>query len=123
MCEKNIDLEQKEFANEQECQQESEVSMEELMSSMTLQPLELDISNLDGIQYDNDEFAKGIKETSFIAGQITALLNVGLTSAQAIDFLINEKTILHNLSLAKVNNKTSIEVSKNQALQIQNQQL
>jgi len=116
MSDKNID--EKVELNKQE------YTMEELMNSVsTIPPMELDISNLSAIKYDKKEFQIGINSMSLFAGAITSLINCGLSSHDALDFLVNERTIDMNLKLNAENNKTSIIISKNQAVQIDKTQI
>jgi hypothetical protein len=92
------------------------------------QVLEIDADQLQGLMsesdvlppieipfefYDSDEFYRGIHETSYLAGKITALLNVGVDQNFVLDYLLNQATIEHNLKTAEINKETSIEVSKN----------
>lgn len=68
--------------------------------------------------YDQDEFTKGIKNGSYVAGLITALKNTGLTFEQCMDYVLNEQTIKFNLEVTKMNTEMNIEMSKNQAIQV-----
>lgn len=83
--------------------------LESLMSgSDVLPPIEIPLE-----WYDTKEFHRGIQETSYLAGTITALLNVGVDQNFVLDYLLNQATIEHNLKTAQINKETSIEVSKN----------
>lgn len=63
--------------------------------------------------YDIEQFDKGIKDTSYLAGQITALLNAGLSEGTVLDLLLSKDTIAHNIEIAKINKEMNLEVSKN----------
>jgi hypothetical protein len=73
-----------------------------------LPPFEIDLE-----EYDLEEFQRGIHETSYLAGKITALLNVGLSESFILDYLLNQETIKHNLETAKINKDMNVEMSKN----------
>jgi hypothetical protein len=63
--------------------------------------------------YDADEFHKGLKDTSYLAGVITAMLNAGVDQGFVLDYLLNKETIKHNIKAAEVNKEMNIEISKN----------
>jgi hypothetical protein len=85
----------------------------ELLGGVTdidkLPPIEIELD-----QYDQDKFDKGIKDTSYTAGVITALFNAGFSEGSILDYLLSTETIKHNLEIAKINKDTNIEMSKNQ---------
>ena len=127
MSDKNVDekieLNKEEFQDEL-VSKEQQYTMEELMNSVsTIPPMELDISNLSAIKYDKKEFQAGVNSMSLFAGAITSLINCGLSSHDALDFLVNERTIEMNLKLNAENNKTSIIVSRNQVVQNEKNQI
>lgn len=62
--------------------------------------------------YDADEFHRGLKETSYAAGVITAMLNAGVTEGFVLDYLLNKETIKHNIESAKLNKEMNIEIAK-----------
>jgi hypothetical protein len=66
--------------------------------------------------YDLDEFKRGLKETSYLAGKITAILNAGFSEASALDLILSMETVKHNIKVAEINRETSVEVSKNAKL-------
>ena len=84
-------------------------------------PMELD--NLEGIKYDKKEFDKGVKDYSYVAGAISSLLNAGLSSTDALNYIINRETIEHNFKLQEIINANNKEVAEIQELKIQSQQL
>lgn len=68
----------------------------------------MNLENVEASQYDRDKFLKGIKDVSYLAGQITGLQNVGLSEdgVLALIAMLLEKELLpttmkHNLELAK----------------------
>lgn len=66
--------------------------------------------------YDDAQFYKGIHETSYLAGQITALLNVGVSESFVLDYLLSKDSIAHNIEIAKINKTMNVDISKNQKL-------
>jgi hypothetical protein len=86
--------------------------LQELLSgsdSDRIPPFEIDL-----LDYDVEEFNRGIKETSYLAGMITAMLNVGVSESFVLDYLLSKDTIAHNIKVAEINKETNIEISKNQ---------
>ena len=71
--------------------------------SEKLPPIVLDVE-----EYDESEFNRGIKETSYLVGKVTALLNCGLSESTVLDYLLNEATIDYNLKAAGIN----LEIAK-----------
>lgn len=84
-------------------------------------PMELE--NLKGIKYDKKEFDKGVKDYSYVAGAISSLLNAGLSSTDALNYIINRETIEHNFKLQEIINANNKEVAEIQELKIQSQTL
>lgn len=106
----------------QENEQELDIDLSELVGESditnTLPPIELDMED-----FDIDEFERGISDTSYDAGVITTLLNTGVTEGFVLDYLLNKATIDHNIQLAKLNNETQIQISKNQKIALDKQEL
>ena len=109
-----------------EQEKDKEISMEDLIAMMEegsgeietkediLPAIELDLSNIFDCKINKEKFQKGLDSGSEILGFITALKQGGLDSSVALNILLNEHTILHNIEMAKINSETSKEVSKNQ---------
>jgi hypothetical protein len=86
--------------------------LEELMSgSNKLPPIEIPFEF-----YDDKQFYQGIKDTSHIAGVITALLNTGVTESFVLDYLLSKDSIAHNIKVAEINKSMNVEMSKNAKL-------
>lgn len=86
--------------------------LQELMNvSEQLPPIEIDVED-----YDQAEFQRGIDDSSYLAGQITALLNAGVSEGFVLDYLLNQATIDHNIKAAEVNKEMNIEIAKNQRI-------
>jgi hypothetical protein len=63
-----------------------------------------------------EKFKKGLEDMSYEAGRISTLLKVGISTSDAIAYILTEKTMINNIDVAKINQTTSIEVSKNQCV-------
>ncbi|WP_310877150.1 hypothetical protein [Priestia megaterium] len=93
--------------------------LQELMNvSEQLPPIEIQMED-----YDQDEFHRGIKDSSYLAGQITALLNAGVSEGFVLDFLLNQATIDHNIRAAEINKEMNIEIAKNQRITVEKNEL
>ena len=66
--------------------------------------IDINVDNLDGIAIDKNEFKKGIKQYSAIAGAFTVLNSVGYPKDLIHEMILNDKTIQHNQKLQQMNN-------------------
>ena len=82
------------------------------------EPLEINTSNLseNTIQLDKNEFMRGLKDSSYVSGIYTGLLNSGISVEDAVEIVIGKLNIEHSLEVAKINANASIESSKNATL-------
>lgn len=98
--------------NKDEILELNEEQLESLFGGVTdidkLPPIKIEVE-----QYDLDEFDRGIKETSYIAGKITALFNAGLSEGSVLEYLLSTESINHNIKVAKINKEMNVEMSKN----------
>lgn len=82
------------------------------------------IDNLSNINIDLEEFNNGVKSVSDICGKIVALSNVGIPPVVALEFISNrmdiDSTVDSNEKITELNNKASIECSKNGAAFMRN---
>lgn len=84
--------------------------LQELMSgSDKLPPIEIPFEF-----YDDKEFYRGIKETSHLAGVITAILNTGVSEGFVLDYLMNKDSIAHSIKVAEITREMNVEMVKNQ---------
>jgi hypothetical protein len=92
-----------------------EIDAEQLEEFMNvpenLPPIEIGLED-----YDLEEFQRGIKETSHLAGVITALFNTGVSESFILDFLMNKDSIEHSIKVSNINKEMNIEVAKNAKL-------
>jgi hypothetical protein len=73
--------------------------------------------------FDEKEFYRGINETSYLVGVITALFNAGVGEGFILDYLLNKETIKHNLEAANINKDMNVEVARNQRLMAEKHEL
>jgi Type II secretory pathway, component PulF len=120
-------MSEKEYLENEELKEQQYIDINELaeqLQQVNLNPIELPIDNLqEVIEYDKDDFIKGLKDISFICGQLTGLLNTGITKEDAVTILVNRDNILHAQKLQKMINENNIEVSKIQTIKIEQQVL
>ena len=105
-----------------------DMSREELLdvvySLLNQKDKEIEIdSDLTGVSIDKDEFAKGVKDFSYIAGAFTVMNNVGYPKDLIHEYLINESTIKHNQQLQQMNNESSEKIAKIQEVKIEQSQI
>jgi hypothetical protein len=111
-----------EYINENECNcedchcEEPSESEKGYTSWDLMVPVVLDTENLGEIELDNNEFQRGVDSVSYVAGQITALLNCGLDLETAVGYIINAETIKHNQAMAQIEKEKNIEITKNNAI-------
>jgi hypothetical protein len=73
--------------------------------------------------YDTEEFYRGIKETSHLAGVITAMLNTGVSEGFVLDYLMNKDSIAHSIKVSEINKEMNIEMVKNQKATVEKMEL
>ena len=125
-CENNIN---KNEELEQENMSLEDLSKDELLdvcySLLEQKDKEIDINvdNLDGITIDKNEFKKGIKQYSAIAGAFTVLNSVGYPKDLIHEMILNDKTIQHNQQLQQMNNESSEKIAKIQEVKTEQSQI
>ena len=93
--------------------------VEELLDDIDkMPPIEIDLES-----YDQEQFFKGIEDSSYLCGKITAMLNAGCSEDFVLTYLLNKETIEHNLDTLKLSNQAQIEISKNQKVLLEKQEL
>ena len=89
---------------------------------MFREPFEYDIDSLEAIS-QTDEFKRGSTIASYYAGIYSTLLNFGMDIKSAHDIVINQQSLDANEKIQKMSVEMNIEVSKNQSLAIERNQL
>lgn len=60
------------------------------------------------VEFDDDEYTRGIKLGSYIAGIIAPILAIGIPVELAADMVINERTIAYNMEALKAKEKEEV---------------
>ena len=125
-CENNI--------NKNEELEQENVSLEDMDKEQLLdivyslleqkdKEIDINVDNLDGITIDKNEFKKGIKQYSAIAGAFTVLNSVGYPKDLIHEMILNDKTIQHNQQLQQMNNESSEKIAKIQEVKTEQSQI
>ena len=85
--------------------------------------IDINVDNLDGITIDKNEFKKGIKQYSAIAGAFTVLNSVGYPKDLIHEMILNDRTIQHNQQLQQMNNESSEKIAKIQEVKMEQAQI
>ena len=120
--------------NENEELEQENVSLEDMDKEQLLdivyslleqkdKEIDINVDNLDGITIDKNEFKKGIKQYSAIAGAFTVLNSVGYPKDLIHEMILNERTIYHNQQLQQMNNESSEKIAKIQEVKIEQNQI
>lgn len=87
----------------------------------------LDTDRLSNFSLDEASFKKGIDSVSELCGAITALVNVGITPSKAMEYLIDKaaarEAMAHNIEMANIQAKATVESSKYESVAIQKNSL
>lgn len=77
-------------------------------------PLEISTENLaEDIEFDADDFHRGLKDASYTCGMYTALVNAGIPLEDAMAFIFNDMSMRMNIKIAEITANANIESSKN----------
>lgn len=94
------------------------------IETLFVDPLGMSTENLEEeIEFDIEEFKKGIKEVSKECGMFTAYMNAGLSNIQAYELILTKLSLEHTKEITKSSNDASIEIAKNQSIMIEKTQL
>ena len=72
----------------------------------------IDTTNVKELTYSKKEFDRGLKEYSYAAGAFTALVNAGMPSTDAINYIMNMYVLDTNKELTKMKCDAQVEASK-----------
>ena len=125
-CENNI--------NKNEELEQENVSLEDMDKEQLLdivysflekkdKEIDINVDILDGITIDKNEFKKGIKQYSAIAGAFTVLNSVGYPKDLIHEMILNDRTISHNQQLQQMNNESSEKIAKIQEVKTEQAQI
>lgn len=90
---------------------------------MVLDPIMIGTDNLDEVCFNKNEFQRGLDEISYVCGMLTGLMNIGLNSVDALNYLVNIKVLENNIKVSEINKEASIDVAKETSLQIEKNSL
>ena len=125
-CENNInkneELEQENVSLED---MDKEQLLDIVYSLLEQKDKEIDnnVDDLNDITIDKNEFKKGIKQYSAIAGAFTVLNSVGYPQDLIHEMILNDKTIQHKQQLQQMNNESSEKIAKIQEVKIEQSQI
>lgn len=74
--------------------------------------IEIDCSDQEDEVYNTENFKKGIEDYSYVCGAITALCNAGLNPTEAIEYIVNQDTIKHNIEVSKIGAEATVRAAK-----------
>jgi len=86
------------------------------------EPLEFDDEEM-SILSNTKEFIEGQALGCRLAGMYSVLINFGLDMNSAMDIVFNQQTIEHNLEVQKLSSEMNKEMSKNQVIAMEKNQL
>lgn len=100
--EESVDIEGIMLGEEEEAEEEE----------LTISIIKLPLQTIDGIDLDQEEFKKGVKEYSNVAGAISALVSAGAMPSEALEFVLNYKAVEANVKMNKDKCKAQVDASK-----------
>ena len=126
MEDKKIELEDEFQCDCEECNGEEELYTQEDIAQLldeVLPKVVCNTNDLQDFQLNGKKFQSGVDSVSAICGQFSALINVGVGKAEAIDIILNIQNIEFNKIVNTENNTTNKETAKLQNIQIQSNQI
>jgi hypothetical protein len=110
-----------EYENEEDMQNyecgHEELTQEQFQEeTYVTSPVELEMSDVEFLDINQNEFAKGINEASYISGYYTALVNSGMSLEFAQNYLLNVLACNMSIEIAKINAQSNVDVSKHQQI-------
>lgn len=87
------------------------------------EPIFINTENVGELQFDKEEFNKGLLEASYIAGVFTGLINCGFDHDSATNYLFAKLNCEMNIKISKNNTNAQIEASKNQSFLVEKTQI
>lgn len=111
-----IEDDEEEMLEECDCEECSgDDSLELFFPPMSLKDLNID--------YDADQFTKGLKEASYVAGLYTGLINCGMSIKDSKNYIFGLMNCKLNVDLAEITSKATVEASKNASVANEKQQI
>lgn len=98
---------------------DTDMEMEEEISEI----IQLNVDNLVDTEFNEEEFQQGLKDISKVCGMITGLINVGLPPELALTYILNSENNIKEMDMVKIQAKSTIEISKNQKMMLEKNEL
>lgn len=95
--------------------------LEQKILIMFAEPVLVDRKNIEDLTFDRVDFNKGLKDSSYISGFYTGLVNSGWDQECAMNYLMAKLSHEIGLEIAKINASSNIEVSKNTPMVLEKQ--
>ena len=100
------------YENENNCNCEDCQHEEEFTAWQLMEPIVINTNVLEDITIDANEFQDGVTNMSYVAGQFSALINVGVDRESAIAFLMNLENAKHNQIMAEIEKEKAVEMAR-----------
>jgi len=83
-------------------------------------PIPLFTENLvEEIEFNSEAFQEGVDSVSCVCGKLTALINVGLTPENALEYLMNQEIIESNYRMGLLDKEKTIAVAKEHCIAVE----
>lgn len=69
--------------------------IEQLEGELESNSIHIDTTPVDGFTLDSEEFKRGLNDTSYICGQIAALVSVGVSIDGAFQYILSKEGIMY----------------------------
>lgn len=86
-------------------------------------PILVNLKEVENLTLNKQEFNRGLKDSSYISGFYTGLINVGFDHEYAINLILTKMHSDMNIEMAKINANSNVEVSKNTPMVLEKQQV
>lgn len=88
------------------------------------EPLDISTDNLaEDIEFDADEFKRGLRDSSYFSGMYTGFINAGIPVEDCVSLMIGKLNLEMNVQLSEITAQTNIEVSKIKSIEVEKQTL
>lgn len=114
--------------NEQEGLTLDDMSKEQLIDTieqlmdMSDKEIVVNKDDIQNIAIDSGKYKKGVSSMSYIIGQYSALVGVGIDSTSAIDIVVNERNIVYQEGLNGMTCENNLKIAKTQQIQVEQNQ-
>jgi hypothetical protein len=74
--------------------------------------LQMPLETIQSVDYNGEDFSKGVSDNSYLAGCITALTNAGVPASEALSYFMNLKLAEVNTKMNKDKCKAQVDMAK-----------